>query len=186
LTSSIHINRAARILLRGGVVAYPTEAVYGLGCLPGDRHAVARVLRIKRRSWRKGLVLIAAEIGQLKPLIRLPREPMLSKILLSWPGPATWVVRATAAVPAWITGGRDTVAVRVTNHPVAEALCRRVGQPLVSTSANRSRQPPHTQPLRLRRELGRAVDYVLPGELGNARRPTTIRDGATGRVLRPG
>lgn len=173
-------------MLAGGVIAYPTEAVYGLGCLPGERRAVARVLRIKRRSWRKGLLLIAAELEQLEPLIRLPEEPMRAEVLRSWPGPVTWVVRATPAVPAWITGGRNTVAVRVTNHPLARALCRRVGQPLVSTSANVSRRAPHTGPLRLRRELGPEVDYVLPGALGAAGRPTAIRDGATGRVLRPG
>jgi L-threonylcarbamoyladenylate synthase len=186
LTSSIHINHAARILLGGGVVAYPTEAVYGLGCLPGDRRAVARVLRIKRRSWRKGLLLIAAELGQLEPLICLPDEPVRTEVLRSWPGPVTWVVHARAAVPVWITGGRETVAVRVTNHPLARALCRRVGQPLVSTSANQSGRAPHTRLLVLRRELGHAVDYVLPGALGEACRPTAIRDAATGRLLRPG
>jgi len=174
------------VLRAGGLIAYPTEAVYGLGCLPRERAAVARVLLIKRRSWRKGLLLIAADLGQLEPLIRLPEEPMRSRILATWPGPATWVVRATPAVPAWITGGRDTVAVRVTGHALAAAVCRRAGGALVSTSANVTRRPPHTHLLRLRRDLGRSVDYIVPGPLGDSDRPTAIFDGATGRVLRPG
>jgi L-threonylcarbamoyladenylate synthase len=180
----LHIALAARIVRRGGVVAYPTEAVFGLGCLPRHRVAVERVLAIKRRSWRKGLLLIGADLAQLERFVELPPEPRRREVLASWPGAVTWVLAAKAHAPRWITGGRDSVAVRLTDHPLARELCRRVGQPIVSTSANRTRRPPFKRLLPLRRELGPAVDYVLAGPLGGLERPTPIRDGRTGHVLR--
>ena len=178
------IARAARIVRGGGVIAYPTEAVFGLGCLPRDRRAVMRVLAIKHRSWRKGLILIGAELAQLERYVVLPPEPRRSEVLASWPGPHTWVLDARPGAPRWITGGSASVAVRVTAHPVAAALCRVVGEALVSTSANVSRRPPHRRLLKLRRDLGAEVDYVLAGSLGGLASPTAIRDGRSGRVLR--
>lgn len=186
MTGKVHIDRAARVISAGGIVAYPTEAVFGLGCLPHDRDAVLRLLAIKQRRWQKGFLLIAANFEQLAPLVELPAAPMRSTILASWPGPVTWALPARRAAPAWLTGGRDTLAVRVTAHSVAQALCARVGGPLVSTSANVSRRPPHTRLIRLRCDLGALVDYVLPGALGDGARPTAIRDGRTGRTLRAG
>jgi L-threonylcarbamoyladenylate synthase len=186
LTGRIHIDRAARAILDGGVVAYPTEAVYGLGCLPLDPDAVERLLRIKGRRWRKGFLVIAAAIDQLEPLVDLDAAAKRDEILASWPGPVTWTLPARPGVPQWLTGARATLAVRVTAHPIARALCRRTGLAIVSTSANRSGHPPHRRLLALRRELGAAVDYVLPGPLGGSARPSRIRDGATGEVLRPG
>ncbi len=184
MTRAIAIARAARMLRGGGVIAYPTEAVFGLGCLPRRRAAVMRLLALKRRSWRKGLILIAADLAQLTPYVVLPPEPLRGTVLASWPGPHTWILETRAGTPRWITGGRPAVAVRVTAHPSARELCRRVGDALVSTSANVSRRPPHRRLLHLRRDLGRKIDYVLAGELGGAARPTTIRDGRTGQLLR--
>jgi L-threonylcarbamoyladenylate synthase len=184
VTGPFAIARAARIVRAGGVIAYPTEAVFGLGCLPRDKVAVSRLLAIKRRSWRKGLILIAADVGQLAPYVILPPEPQRSAVLATWPGPSTWVLEARRPALPWISGGRPSLAVRVTAHPVARELCRRAGDALVSTSANLSRQPPHRELLRLRRALGRSVDYVLAGALGGAGRPTPIRDARTGRTLR--
>ena len=162
------IRRAARIVRGGGVIAYPTEAVFGLGCLPRERAAVGRVLAIKRRSWRKGLILIGADLAQLERYVVLPAEPRRSQVLATWPGPYTWVLDARADAPRWITGGRSSVAVRVTAHPVARELCLAVGEALVSTSANVSRRPPHRRRLRLRRDLG-APSRLCPA--GTARRP---------------
>ena len=182
--SRVRINRAARVVLGGGVIAYPTEGVYGIGCLAFEPAAVERVLAIKHRSWRKGLALIAWDLSQLEPLVILPGGSIGREILASWPGPVTWVLKRRSDVPSWITGGRDTLAVRVTDHPLAAQLCRRVG-PLVSTSANRSGRPALTTPLKVRRVLGAELDYVLAGPLGDLRGPTLIRNGADGRVLRP-
>jgi L-threonylcarbamoyladenylate synthase len=181
----LHVDRAARTVLDGGVIAYPTEGVYGLGCLPGNRDAVERILVIKRRSWRKGLLLIAADVEQLEPLIVLPEGPLSDTILASWPGPTTWVLEAKPGVPRWLTGGKDTLGVRVTTHPIARRLCQRVNGPLVSTSANRSGRPPLRRVLLVRRNFGALVDYVVPGALGGDRGPTAIKDGRTGRLLRP-
>jgi L-threonylcarbamoyladenylate synthase len=180
----LRVVRAARIVRAGGVIAYPTEAVFGLGCLPRNRRAVMRVLSLKRRSWRKGLILIGADLAQLERYAVLPPEPRRSQVLATWPGPHTWVLDARADAPRWITGGRASVAVRLTAHTVAADLCRTVGEALVSTSANLSRRPPHRRLLRLRRDLGAGVDYVLAGPLGGLATPTAIRDGRTGRVLR--
>lgn len=178
------LDKAARTVLTGGVVAYPTEAVWGLGCLPLEEAAVLRILALKRRSWRKGLLLIAADAEQLLPYVELPDGALRGEILGSWPGPNTWTLRARPEMPDWITGGRDTVAVRVTAHPTARRLCERSGHALVSTSANVSTRPPLKTALGVRRVFGRDVDCVLVGPLGDAPRPTTIRDGRTGAVLR--
>jgi len=184
VTGRLAIAHAARVVRAGGVIAYPTEAVFGLGCLPQDATAVMRLLALKRRSWRKGLILIAASLAELERFVVLPAEPRRSEILASWPGPVTWVLEARPDTPPWITGGRASAAVRLTAHPLARQLCEAVGQALVSTSANVSRRPPHRRLLPLRRDLGPVVDYVLAGELGGQSGPTVIRDGQTGRVLR--
>jgi L-threonylcarbamoyladenylate synthase len=180
----VHVSRAARVVLAGGVIAYPTEAVFGLGCLPENRAAVERVLAIKRRSWRKGLLLIGAELAQLERFAVLPPEPRLSEVLASWPGPVTWVLPARPHAPSWITGGRDSVAVRLTDHALARDLCLGIGRALISTSANVSRRPPLRDVRVLRRELGAKVDYVLAGALGGLAKPTVIKDGRTGKILR--
>jgi L-threonylcarbamoyladenylate synthase len=184
VTSSLRVARAARVVRGGGVIAYPTEAVFGLGCLPRDRRAVMRVLAIKRRSWRKGLILIGASLAQLERYVVLPPEPRRSQVLATWPGPHTWVLDALEDTPRWITGGRASVAVRVTAHPIAAELCRAAGDAIVSTSANVNRRPPHRLLLPLRRDLGKRVDYVLAGPLGGLAAPTVIRDGRSGKVVR--
>jgi len=180
------IARAARILRGGGIVAYPTEGVYGLGCLPTERAALERLLAVKRRSWRKGLALIAASIDQLDALVELPDGALRAQILATWPGPATWVLPVRSQTSRLLTGGRRTLAVRVTAHPVARALCARVGSAIVSTSANRSNRRPLRTALAVRRSLGADVDAVVAGPLGGLAGPTPIRDGLTGEVLRPG
>ena len=178
------ITVAARVLADGGVVAYPTEGVFGLGCRPDDARAITRILRIKRRSWRKGLALIAASLDQIAPLVILPSTSLREDIAASWPGPVTWVLRARPSVSRLITGGRPTVAVRVTAHPLARDLCLKAGSALVSTSANRSACAPLLTGRSVRRLLGAELDYVLHGPLGGLAGPTPIRDGATGAFFR--
>ena len=172
------------MLRAGGVIAYPTEAVYGLGCLPEDAAAVERVLEIKRRPPSKGFLLIAADIEQVERWALLPAGELGREIEASWPGPTTWILPARAHTPRVITGNRATVAMRVTAHPIARALCARAGAAIVSTSANISREPPIRRALVLRRKLGRELDYIVPGPLGQRRLPTAIRDARSGRVIR--
>jgi L-threonylcarbamoyladenylate synthase len=168
------------------LVAYPTEAVYGLGCDPLNGEAVERLLELKGRARTKGVILIAAEFEQLRPYVALPPPEQLDRALASWPGPVTWIFPARPGLPGWLTGGRPTVAVRVTDHPLAAALCRAFGGPLVSTSANRSGQPPARAGWPLRLRFGCALDAVLEAPLGGRSRPSEIRDLATGELLRAG
>jgi L-threonylcarbamoyladenylate synthase len=184
MTTPWHLRQAAATVRAGGVIAYPTEAVFGLGCAPLDRAAVARILAAKGRGATKGLILIAADPAQLDGYVADYPEPARARILASWPGPVTWILPAAPGIPAWLTGGRATLAVRVTAHPVAAALCRACAMPLVSTSANRSGRPPARTPIQLRRRLPDAWDLLVPGHCGPQRRPSTLIDAASGRVLR--
>lgn len=180
------LRRAVEVVRAGGVIAYPTEAVYGLGCDPLEHVAVRRIIALKQRDAAKGLILIASDISQLMPFMGEMSADILSKLDASWPGPVTWVVPAAPTLPFWLSGGRTTLAVRVTAHPVASALCRELGMALVSTSANRSGQPPARSALAARVQLGEGLDYILPGAVGGLNKPTEIREALTGKVLRAG
>jgi len=166
------------------VIAYPTEAVWGLGCEPLNVHACRRILTLKRRARAKGFILIASDFAQVAPFLATLPRAKLKPALQAWPGPVTWLLPAASWVPAYLTGARDTLAIRVTAHPVARALCSRYGGPIVSSSANRSGHAPAVTALQLQRQFGSTVDYVLPGALGNLRKPTPIRDLASGTVVR--
>jgi L-threonylcarbamoyladenylate synthase len=182
--SPFQLREAARRLQAGAVVAYPTEAVYGLGCDPLDAEAVQRILAIKGRPVHKGLILIAADFDQLQPFLGRLANAHLTAVQATWPGPHTWLLPAAPHCPTWLTGRHATLAVRVTAHPVAAALCRAAGMPLVSTSANRAGHPPARTALRVRRCCGAEVDYIVPGPTGGLRRPTAIRDARSGELVR--
>ncbi len=182
--SGFRLRCAVAALRAGGVIAYPTEAVWGLGCDPWNEEAVRRLLRLKRRPEAQGLILIAASREQLAPLLApLPRE-RAEEICASWPGPVTWLLPAAPGVPRWLTGGRQSVAVRVTAHPPAARLCSAYGSALVSTSANRSGGRAARSASEVRYDFGRQLDALLPGVVGGRCRPTPIRDGASGAYVR--
>ncbi len=185
MASRFQIHNAATLIQGGGIVAYPTEAVYGLGCDPLNGGAVQRLLELKGRPAGKGLILIAADFDQLRPFINELAPEQMAAVHASWPGPVTWLLPAAAGVPAWLTGGRSTLAVRVTAHPLAAALCRAAAMPLVSTSANRAGRPPARSALQVRLRCP-GVDMILPGAVGGAGRPTEIRDARNGKLLRAG
>ena len=179
---------AAALMRAGGVVAYPTEAVWGLGCDPFNETAVLRLLAVKQRSVDKGVILVGASLAQFEGLLawdRLPRDRVES-VQAQWPGPRTWIVPATPRVPAWITGTHDGVAVRVSDHPVVIALCEAFGGPVVSTSANLAGEAPAFTFDTFSGAVLSRVDGVLAGETGGLRAPTAIRDAATGTELRAG
>lgn len=179
------LREAVRTLRAGGVVAYPTEAVYGLGCDPLNPAAVQRLLAIKQRAVAKGLILIASRFEQLTPFIEPPDPVMRRRLEASWPGPVTWLVPANPATPPWLRGRHRSIAVRVTAHPLAAALCSAFGGPLVSTSANASGRPPARTALQARLRCP-GIDRVLHGATGGRRRPTEIRDAVSGQLVRPG
>jgi len=178
------LRTAARCIRGGGILAYPTEAIYGLGCDPWDRAAVQHLLAIKQRPEHKGLILIAAGFAQLKPFVEPLDAVRMQTVLATWPGPNTWLLPARAGTPVWLRGQHTTLAVRVTDHPIAAALCAVAGSALVSTSANITDRPPARTPLQVRLTLGPQVDLVLAGRCGTHVRPSTIRDGLTGAVIR--
>lgn len=178
--------RIARTLHGGGIIAYPTEAIWGLGCDPLNGDAVLRLLELKRRPWQKGLILIAADFAQLTDYLLPLDTGTEQRVLATWPGPVTWVLPARPDTPSWLTGGRDALAVRVTAHPVAAALCRAFGGALVSTSANISNRRPARSATAVRRIFDDRIDYVVHGPLGGRRQCSEIRDGRNGAVLRAG
>lgn len=180
------LRTAVRLLRAGGVIAYPTEAVFGLGCDPLNEAAVSRVLAIKGRPVTKGLILIAADFADLEPFLEPLNADQQARLNATWPGPVTWLLPARPTTPRWLRGRHDTLAVRVTAHPLAAALCAAWGGALVSTSANLSGRPPARSALAARLRLGRLVDRVVPGAVGGAARPSEIRDLHSGRVVRPG
>jgi L-threonylcarbamoyladenylate synthase len=171
-------------LRRGGLIAYPTESCYGLGCDPRNPRALQRLVRLKGRSAAKGLLLIADHFKRLQPFVRPLSAADRARMQRSWPGPVTWVVPASSACPPLLTGGRPTIAVRVTAHPGAARLCRLLGMALVSTSANKSGRRPAKTAAECRRIFGPRI-RVIAGRIGPRRRPSTLIDLATGTVLRP-
>lgn len=171
-------------LRRGGLIAYPTESCYGLGCDPRNAHALKKLVALKGRSAAKGLLLIADRFKRLAPFVRPLAPADRGRLARTWPGPVTWVVPASHACPALLTGGRPTVAVRVTAHAGAARLCRALDTALVSTSANKSGRKPAKTAAECRRIFGSRV-RVLDGRIGIRKRPSTLIDLATGKILRP-
>ena len=184
--ASRSLQRAVSVLRHGGVLAYPTEAVFGLGCDPQNRDALQRLLRIKQRPWQKGLILIAADFAQLRPYVLPLSVAQWAQIQATWPGPVTWLLPARPGVSRQLRGVHNTIAVRVTAHQPTIALCRAFGGAIVSTSANRSGQWPARTTRAVRKQLGSEVDYILPGRLGGAAQPSQIRDLVSGQIVRMG
>lgn len=180
-----HLRAARRRLHQGGILAYPTEAVYGLGCDPLNATAVLRLLELKQRPIDAGLILIAAEFAQLEPFVQPLSSALRRRIFASWPGPVTWLLPARPGVPIWLRGAHATLAVRITAHAGSRALCGAFGGALISTSANPRGHPPARSALQVRRYFGDTL-AILPGPLGTGARPSEIRDAVTGETLRKG
>lgn len=178
------IASALNALNKGGVIAYPTEAVYGFGCDPFNADAVGRLLQLKSRSVEKGLILVASDWRQIESLAEPIPPRALAQVLATWPGPVTWVFPARPEAPIWIRGRHSGVALRVSNHPVIQELCRAYGGPIVSTSANREGELPLRDYRTVKMVFGKQVDFIVPGKTGGLANPTTIRDAVTGDIIR--
>ena len=180
------IERAAAALRRGDVVACPTEAVYGFSCDPGNREAFAKLLALKERPLEHGVLLIGADFPQLQKHIDLSAisEDRLAEVMASWPGAHTWVFPRAAGVPDWLAGRHQGIALRMTAHPIAAALCRAFGGALVSTSANRHGQPPARSADEVRDCFGDQLGEIIDGPLGGQSRPTPIHDALSGATIR--
>lgn len=183
-----NLQQVVKALKQGQVVAYPTEGVFGLGCDPDNEVAIERLLTIKQRPSDKGLILIAADFQQLQPYLDLTSlsAEQLQRVFATWPVPYTWVMPASARASALVTGYRQTVAVRVSDHPLVQKLCSEYGKPLTSTSANLSGQTECKTVEQVQDQLGSQISVILFGEIGERHRPSEIRDARTEQLLRQG
>jgi L-threonylcarbamoyladenylate synthase len=177
------IAAAVAALRAGGVVAYPTEAVYGFGCDPFDSAAFDRIFALKQRPPERGVLLIAADFSQVKPFIDAPASA-IERAQGTWPGPHTWIFPRSDKTPPWLSGGHAGIALRVTAHPIALELCRAFGGAIVSTSANRHGAEPARTSADVRAAFGDEVAYILDGAVGGLERPTPIRDAISGETIR--
>ncbi len=175
---------AARRLREGGIVAYPTEAVFGLGCDPANPDALQRLLALKRRPWQRGMILIGARLSQLSPFLAPLDEARIQRAQASWPGPITWLWPARPSVSRLLRGRHASLAVRVPGHPLARALCDAFGGAIVSTSANPSGRRPARSALQVRQRLGAQSVFILSGPVDDKARPSRIMDILSGQVLR--
>jgi len=180
---SASYRRIAAHLRRGGVIAYPTESCYGLGCDPDNRRAVQRILRLKGRPQHKGLILIASHYHQVARYLQALTHDEQAKLKEDGAQAITYLMPARPSCPRWLRGAHDTLAVRLTAHPFARNLCRRTGSALVSTSANRSGQRPAKTYAQCQRLFGRKV-WVLPGRVGKRKKPSSILAWADGKIVR--
>ncbi|MFT5579391.1 MAG: L-threonylcarbamoyladenylate synthase [Paraglaciecola psychrophila] len=180
----VAVNIAAKLMREGAVIAYPTEAVWGLGCDPHNRTAIARLLQIKGRSADKGLIQVAASIEQFQPALNGLDEHLLARLDNSWPGPVTWLVPDNGSAEQLVRGHFSAVALRVSAHPLVAALCDAFGGPIVSTSANFSGDQAPRWPWQVRRQLGPQLDFLVGGSVGASRKPSQIRDLISGAIIR--
>ncbi|WP_417447735.1 Sua5/YciO/YrdC/YwlC family protein [Idiomarina abyssalis] len=177
---------AAHNAVRTGVIAYPTEAVFGLGCDPTNEVAIQKLLSLKQRPAEKGLILIAADYSQLLPFVEdsaIPQDKRFS-VLSHWPGPVTLILPVRKSVSPLLTGGRDTIAVRVSAHEPVRELCRALGHALVSTSANLTGQEPARTAAEVRLQFGDSVDWIMDEATGRAANPTRIINPFNNQVVR--
>jgi L-threonylcarbamoyladenylate synthase len=170
-------------LKRGGLIAYPTESCYGLGCDPLNPGAVRRLAQLKGRPVLRGLILIADRFERFHPLVQPLGADELARVMATWPGPVSWILPARRRAP-WLRGGKPGLAVRVTAHAPAARLCRDLSAALVSTSANKSGGHPVKTARECRKIFGAQV-WVLGGRIGERKRPSTLIDLLSGKVLRP-
>lgn len=177
---------ASRIMRQGGVIAYPTEAVWGLGCAPENEAAVNRILSMKQRHVSKGLILVASSIEQFSPYLQHITPEQRKTLEASWPGAFTWLVPHHNTVPTWISGKHESVALRVSKHPHIRYLCDAFGGPIVSTSANPQGKPAAKSTWQVKRYFknNANLDWIVKGSVGNNHSPSTITDLVSGKIIR--
>lgn len=180
-----YLQQARHCLSNSGVLAYPTEAVYGLGCVPQATAAIERILNLKQRPVTQGMILVAADFSQLGDYVEISACRDTTEILASWPGPVTWIMPATELVPVGIKSDDDTVAVRVSACQDVIELCRLAGA-IVSTSANPKGLEPARSHLEVEKYFQDAIDYIVPGEIVNSASVSEIRNAITGEIIRSG
>ena len=182
------IKKAVDILRKGGVIAFPTDTVYGLGTGIHNEAGIKRIYEIKKRSASVALPVLLADVAQLSEVSRTLNANAWRLIKEFMPGGLTLIVYSSQAVSDLITAGGDTVAVRIPDHPVPRALIKGLGMPIVGTSANISGKPTLISAEDVRRELGNSVDLVMDAEPSPNGKESTVVDVASNIpvVLREG
>lgn len=178
------IAQAVQVIEKGGIVVYPTESVYGLGCDPFNESAVLSLLKLKQRPVDRGLILVASHVQQILPLIKPKYANDLARALKTWPGPFTWVFPKSKKVPAWISGTYPSIAVRVSKHPTIVQLCEKLNAPLVSTSANISKHDILTSIKQIKDTFGAKIQCYLDAPLGAEKTTSVITDAHTLKLIR--
>lgn len=178
------IKEAIDCLKGGGIIAYPTESIYGLGCDPWNEDAVERVLSVKSRSIQQGLILITANWEQVKEFIAPISQDQFKLVNKSWPGNNTWLFPIKENTPHWLVGEYDTIAIRIPDHPIAKGLAESFGHAIVSTSANIHNESPCKTKEEVERVFGNKIDFIASGDIGSYQKPSTIRDLKSLEVIR--
>lgn len=189
----LSLDEAVHHLQSGQVLLYPTEAVWGLGCDPYQQQAFEKLLLLKKRPLEKGVILLSESIARIEPLLA-PLEPQIrNKVIASWQHPVeknraiTWLLPISSAIPPWIYGQHDRVAIRVTQHTLCQRLCAGFDSLIVSTSANPAGQDPATDLHQLEHYFAQhsfADLAILTGKIGQNRHASRIVDAVTGQVIR--
>lgn len=183
--TKLNIQLACQNLQQGNVIAYPTEAVWGIGCDPYNEAAVSKILSLKNRPVHKGLILIGGAIDQFESLLRLLSVEQRHTLSSSWPGHITWLVPdPDGLIPEWIKGSHQSVAIRVSEHPVVRQLCTGFGGPIVSTSANEAGEEEIRSRLILEDKFADKIACIVDGDLGQADKPSEMRDLVSGNIIR--
>ncbi len=186
---TINFEQAIYTLKQGDVLAYPTEAVWGLGCDPRQEHAFQKILTLKQRPIEKGVILLSENIERVEPLLAELDLSMRQQVIESWRTSTfdqrayTWLLPINIEIPTWIYGNHDRVAIRVTQHALCKQLCRGLDDFLVSTSANPADLSPAINTAQIQQYFADQVT-ILSGQLGNSPEPSRIVDAVTGQVIR--
>jgi len=182
--NKLQIHFAAEVLHQGGIIAYPTESVYGFGCDPQNESAILALLKLKKRSAKRGLILIASSIEQLSPYIADLNDELFNKVDHTWPGPTTWLLPPGKNSTFFLRGEHSLQAVRVSNHPAVINLCNKFGGAIVSTSANITNRPSAKTALHVHQQFHGKLDYILKGNVGGLKKPCEIRNGLNSHIVR--
>lgn len=179
-----HLKQAINTLRSGGVIAYPTESVFGLGCDPFNLAAVERILNLKQRAIDKGLIVIGSDWMQLAPLTNKIPDERMQAVQQTWPGPVTWIFPKSHLTPHWLSGKFDSIALRVTAHPIAKSICEAFPGGIVSTSANIATEAPARSAKEVAAIFGDEIDFIFDADVGLNPKPTDIFDALSGKQLR--
>ncbi len=174
----------AKLLKQGAVIAYPTEAVWGLGCDPFNESAVRRILTLKSRPEAKGLILIGGHASHLQPWVDTLDNEAATRLLSQTERPTSWIVPDTKITPSWVRGEHQSVAIRLSQHAGVQRICQAFNGVIVSTSANPAGLDPALTQQQLTEYFGDQIDAIFDAPLGDAGQPSQILDLLNGKQFR--